>query len=124
MWLLELQLHHLRFFWQRSSGPSLGEEIKHIQGTELQVTAAPGQPGVSCLSPHPLSPVGLHQQLSSRSAYPCNVSNAFRSIIHAWFSRPWNLAGSHSTECFTLQEKSADLFSDLTILIKKNQPPH
>lgn len=73
--------------------------------------------------PHPLSPVGFHQQLSSRSAYPCNVSNAFRSIIHAWFSRPWNLAGSHSTECFTLQEKSADLFSVLTILIKKNNPP-
>lgn len=82
------------------------------------------QPGVSCLNPHPLSLVGFHQQLSSRSAYPCNVSNAFRSIIHAWFSRTWNLAGSHLTECFTLQEKSADLFSFLTILIKKNQPPY
>lgn len=120
MWFLELQLHHLTFFWQRSSGPGLGEEIKHMQGTELQVTSWSCQPGVSCLNPHPLSLVGFHQQqLSSRSAYPCNVSNAFRSIIHAWFSRTRNLAGSHSTECFTLQEKSADLFSFLTILIKK-----
>lgn len=65
MWLLELQLHHLTFFWQRSSWPTLGEEKKHIQGTELQVTAAPpaaapqGQPGVSCLNPHPLSLSGI-----------------------------------------------------------------
>lgn len=128
MWLLELQLHHLTFFWQRSSGPSLGEEIKQEQGSDPQVTAAPaaaaprGQPGASCLNPHPLSLVGFHHQLSSRSACPCNVSNAFRSIIHAGFSRTWNLAGSHSAECFTLQENQQSCFLFKLYLLKKTTP--
>lgn len=51
--LLQLQLHHLAYFWQSGSGPSFarGDEAHMSEATELQVTPAPpgaaprGQPG-------------------------------------------------------------------------------